>query len=164
MRLTTSNRRRLVAPAAGHVASEHVANLLLCDVLEQLAEKAMLLPFGRRPIVEVFGVRYVLGGVCPMDLYDGDLWPMDDQAVASASGGCPIVDGRGAPVLRIHAGRLQNARGRDLGSALELVAYVVQGDATAAAGPLPRPPGRRSPRSTPVGTSMAAGPARAVST
>jgi hypothetical protein len=101
------NRRARPSPTTGHATSQHVANLLLFDVLEQLAEKAMLLPFGRRPLVEVFGVRYALGGVCPMDLYHGDLWPIrhTDASVTDLS-----ADGRGAPVLRIRDYRLQDAR------------------------------------------------------
>lgn len=124
--------------------SSATANLLLCDVLGRLAEQVVLLPFGVRPVVQVFGVRYALGGVYSYTLGEGGLWPVEASAVSWS--GLPIVDGRGEPVLVCRAGRLYSAAGQDLGSAFEEVAFALPG----AHGRFPGPHGLPD-RARPVG-------------
>ena len=89
-----------------------------------LAEQVLLLPFGERPVVQVFGVRMVLEGT----LEDGRLYPIVvDRPAARAA-----IAGK-EPRLWIRAGGLKDGRGVDLGSAFEEVAYVGRSDRQAAA-------------------------------
>jgi hypothetical protein len=103
-------RATRAVPAPGHQTQPWLANELLLDVLASFSQTVDVgwHSESRQPVVEAFGVRYWLSGT----FESGWLSPLPFRRSDK-------------PVLRLERGVLMDARRRALGSAFELVSFVL---------------------------------------